>query len=119
MFPLLAAKELGFFEREGLDIEILHTHGLAAVEALRAGRADFSAGPAHAPATRFPQLEGVRLVAALAQGTPWLLVMRSDLHATRGDLQAVKGRRMRRQRDQTSSCGTCSARPASTPNEMR
>lgn len=94
MFPLLAAKELGSFEREGLDVEILHAHGLAAVEALRDGRADFSAGPAHAPVARFPQWQGVRLVAALAQGTPWLLVMRSDLRATRGDLKAVIGRRI-------------------------
>ena len=94
MFPLLAAQELGCFEAEGLQVEIQHSHGLAAVDALHDGSADFSTGPAHAPLTRFPPWEGVRLVAALAQGTPWLLVMRKDLNATRGDLKAVKGRRI-------------------------
>jgi ABC-type nitrate/sulfonate/bicarbonate transport system substrate-binding protein len=94
LFPLIAAKEFGFFKDEGLDIEIVHTYALQAAEALRDGTVDFSAGPAHAPLIIFPKWSGVKLIATLSQGTPWLLVMRSGLGARRGDLDAVKGRRI-------------------------
>jgi len=91
---LIAAKELGFFKEEGLDIEIVHTNGLRAVESLRDGVVDFSAGPAHAPLMIFPGWRGVKLVTTISQGTPWLLVMQSGLAAKRGEIEAVKGRRI-------------------------
>ncbi len=94
LFPLIAAKELGFFKEEGLDIEIVHTNGLRAVESLRDGVVDFSAGPAHAPLMIFPGWRGVKLVTTISQGTPWLLVMQSGLAAKRGEIEAVKGRRI-------------------------
>jgi ABC-type nitrate/sulfonate/bicarbonate transport system substrate-binding protein len=91
-FPLLVAKELGVFE-EGEDVEIVHIPALKDVEALRDGGVDFSAGPAHSPLLIFPEWGGVKIVATVAQGTPWMLVMKAGL-AKRGEIAAVKGRRI-------------------------
>jgi ABC-type nitrate/sulfonate/bicarbonate transport system substrate-binding protein len=92
-FPAIAAIELGFFAREGLDVahELIFPN-YKAYEALRDGRIDFVAGPAHVAFRAFPEGEGAKLLAALAQGMYWLLVMRADLGATPGDVNAVKGR---------------------------
>ena len=91
--PLIAAKELGLFKEEGQEVEIVHIPALGDVEALRDGAVDFSAGPAHSPLMIFPNWRGVKLVATIAQGTPWMLVMRAGL-AKRGEIAAVKGRRI-------------------------
>jgi len=93
VFPVIAAKELGIFKEEGQDVEIVLIRSLKAVESLRDGAVDFSVGPAHAPLTMFPEWHGVKLVATIMQGTPWMLAMRSGL-ATRGEIEAVKGRRI-------------------------
>jgi ABC-type nitrate/sulfonate/bicarbonate transport system substrate-binding protein len=93
MFPLVAAKELGIFKEEGQDVEIVLIRSLKAVESLRDGAVDFSAGPAHAPLMIFPEWRGVKLVATISQGTPWMLVMKTGL-AKRGEIAAVKGRRL-------------------------
>lgn len=92
-FPAIAAIELGFFAREGLDVahELIFPN-YKAYEALRDGKIDFVAGPAHAVFRAFPEWEGAKLLAALARGMYWLLVMRTDLAATPGDVNAVKGR---------------------------
>jgi len=92
-FPLIAAKALGIFEEEGEDVEIVLSNALGAVKSLRDGAVDFSAGPAHAPMMFFPEWRGVKLVAAVSQGTPWMLVMKAGL-AKRGEIAAVKGRRI-------------------------
>jgi ABC-type nitrate/sulfonate/bicarbonate transport system substrate-binding protein len=42
----------------------------------------------------FPRWRGARLVVTLSQGTPWLLVLRADLPARRGDIGAAKGLRI-------------------------
>jgi hypothetical protein len=52
------------------------------------------AGSVHDVLTEFPQWKGVKIVVALSQGTPWLLVVRTDLAAKPGDLNAVKGLRL-------------------------
>jgi len=44
--------------------------------------------------TEFPAWKGVKIVVALSQGTPWLLVVRADLECKRGDIRAVKGLRL-------------------------
>jgi NitT/TauT family transport system substrate-binding protein len=94
-FPAIAATALGCFEREGLAVtQELIFPNYKAYEALRDGRVDFVAGPAHAVLLAFPQWHGAKLLAALAQGMYWLLVMRSDLPAAPGDVHAVKGRRI-------------------------
>jgi len=92
-FPAIAAMELGFFKQEGLDVvhELIFPN-YKAYEALRDGTIDFVAVPAHAGLPVFPDWRGAKLLAALAQGMFWLLVMRSDLDAAPGDVNAVKGR---------------------------
>jgi len=92
-FPVIAAGDLGFFKREGLDIEVeLLFPVSAAYEALRDGRVDFVGGSAHSVLAAFPAFRGAKLLAAQAQGMYWFLVMRSDLGAKRGQLESVKGR---------------------------
>ncbi len=94
-FPALAAQELGFFKAEGLDAPIELFPMLGATKALRNGAADaMVAGSVHDLLTEFPRWNGVKLVVALSQGTPWLLVVRADLGAQRGDVSAVKGLRL-------------------------
>jgi ABC-type nitrate/sulfonate/bicarbonate transport system substrate-binding protein len=94
-FPALAAAELGFFAAEGLDVtaELIFPVDRC-YEALRDGEVDFVAGAAHGALAAFPEWQGVKLLGALAQGMYWFLVMHSDLKIARGDLQALKGRRI-------------------------
>jgi ABC-type nitrate/sulfonate/bicarbonate transport system substrate-binding protein len=94
-FPALAAEELGFYRAEGLDAHIELVPMLGATKALRAGTVDaMIAGSVHDLLTEFPAWQGAKLVVALSRGTPWLLVVREDLVAKRGDLSAVKGLRL-------------------------
>jgi NitT/TauT family transport system substrate-binding protein len=94
-FPALAAAELGFFAREGIEISA----GLIfpvdrAYEALRDGAVDFVGGAAHGALAAFAEWRGVKLLGALAQGMYWFLVMRAELGIARGDLAALRGRRI-------------------------
>jgi ABC-type nitrate/sulfonate/bicarbonate transport system substrate-binding protein len=94
-FPALAADELGFFKAEGLNARIELAAMLGATRALRDGSADaMIAGSVHDVLTEFPDWKGVRITVALSQGTPWLLTVRADLPARRGDLDAVRGLRL-------------------------
>jgi ABC-type nitrate/sulfonate/bicarbonate transport system substrate-binding protein len=92
-FPAIAAIELGSFGKHGLDVvhELIYPN-YKAFEALRDETIDFVAGPAHAVLRAFPEWQGAKLLAALAQGMYWLLVMRADIAATPGDIGAIKGR---------------------------
>jgi len=92
-FPAIAAIELGCFAKHGLDAkhELIFPN-YKAFEALRDDKIDFVAGPAHAVLAAFPQWRGAKLIAALAQGMYWLLVMRADLPVEPGDISCVKGR---------------------------
>jgi len=92
-FPAIAAIELGFFRKEGLDVELELIFPVdKAYAALRSGVVDFVGGSAHSALAAFPQWEGVKLLCAQAQGMYWFLVMHKDLQARRGDLEVVKGR---------------------------
>jgi NitT/TauT family transport system substrate-binding protein len=93
-FPALAAEEFGLYREEQLDAHVELLPSLDAVNALRDGLVDFVAGGAHSTLLAFPGWKGAKVVVALSQGTPWLLVMRADLNARRGDIGAVKGRRI-------------------------
>src|SRR5438477_2912353 len=93
-FPALAAEELGLYREEGLDAHVELMPSLDAVNGLRDGAVDFVAGGAHTTLLAFPGWKGAKLVVALSQGTPWLLVLRADLAARRGDVAAVKGLRI-------------------------
>src|SRR5581483_2517839 len=92
-FPAIAAIELGFFRKEGLDVELELIFPVdKAYAALRSGVVDFVAGSAHSALAAFPQWEGVKLLCAQAQGMYWFLVMHADLKPRRGDIDIVKGR---------------------------
>ena len=94
-FPVLAADELGLFKAEGLDVEIELIPALQSTRALRSGVVDLmAAGSIYDILTEFPEWSGAKVVVALSQGTPWLLVVRSNLTAERGDISAVKGLRI-------------------------
>ena len=93
-FPALAAEELGLYRAEGLEAHVELLPSLDAVNALRDGAVDFVAGGAHTMLLAFPGWTGAKLTVALSQGTPWLLVLRADLTARRGDLGAIKGLRI-------------------------
>jgi ABC-type nitrate/sulfonate/bicarbonate transport system substrate-binding protein len=94
-FPALAADELGYFKDEGLDARVELAAMLGATKALRDGSADaMIAGSVHDVLTVFPDWRGVMIVVALSQGTPWLLTVRANLTAARGDLNAVRGLRL-------------------------
>jgi hypothetical protein len=91
-FPAIAAVDLGFFKEEGLDMELElifpvdHT-----LEKMRDGEIDFVGGSAHSTPHAFPGWKGGKLLGALAQGMYWFLILRSDLGAKQGDIEAVKG----------------------------
>ena len=94
-FPAIAAVELGFFKRHGLDA----THELIfpvpdAFQALSDGKVDLVAGAAHGPLWAFPRWRGCKLVCALSQGMYWFLVVRADLGVQRGDLARLAGLRI-------------------------
>ena len=94
-FPALAADELGYFRSEGLDARIELAAMLGATKALRQGSADaMIAGSVFDLLTEFPNWRGAKIAVALSQGTPWLLVVRSNLVAKRGDLTALRGLRI-------------------------
>ena len=94
-FPAVAAVELGFFKDQGVDVELEMIFPVGrAMQALRDGDIDFVAGPAHATPSVFPGWRGAKLLAALAQHTFWLLVLRADPGVQPGDVAAVKGRRI-------------------------
>lgn len=94
-FPAVAAGALGFYAQEGLDLTVELISPIdACVKALRDGRVDFIGASAHAPLLAFEQWRGAKLLCAQSQGMYWFLVMRTDLAIARGDLQALKGRRI-------------------------
>ena len=94
-FPALAADEFGFFKDEGLDARIELVPMLGATKALRDGTADtMIAGSVHDLLTEFSNWRGVNLCVALSQGTPWLLTVRAELKAERGDFDALRGLRL-------------------------
>jgi ABC-type nitrate/sulfonate/bicarbonate transport system substrate-binding protein len=92
-FPAIAAVELGYFKREGLDLSLeLVVPVENALAAMREGDVHFIGCSAHLLVAGFPEWRGVKLLCAQAQGMYWFLVMRADLGARRGDLDVVKGR---------------------------
>ncbi len=94
-FPIIAAVELGFMRKEGLDATIeLIFPVTRTYEQLRDGVVDYVGGSAHAPLYAFRNWEGCRLIGALAQKMYWFLVMRSDMKIERGDLSCVRGLRI-------------------------
>ena len=91
-FPAAAAVELGFFKEEGLDVELELIFPVdRTYEKLRDGEIQFVGGSAHSAPHAFPEWKGVKLLASQAQGMYWFLILRADLNAKQGDLEAIKG----------------------------
>jgi len=94
-FPALAADALGCFEEEGLDVKIELVSAMGSTRALREGAADaMIAGSVFDVLTEFRDWEGAKLCVTLSQGTPWLLTVRKNLQAARGDIGALRGLRL-------------------------
>lgn len=94
-FPLLAADALGFFASENLHVSIELHSALLGTKALRSGSVDMvAAGSIYDVLTEFPNWSGAKLIMALSRGSPWLLTVRSDLPAQRGDIRALRGLRL-------------------------
>lgn len=94
-FPAIAAVELGFFAKEGLDATVELVFPVTKTfDELRQGRLDFVGGAAHAALYAFRDWRGCKLLCALSQNMYWFLVVRRDLGVARGDLQALKGLRI-------------------------
>jgi ABC-type nitrate/sulfonate/bicarbonate transport system substrate-binding protein len=92
-FPAAAAVELGFFKEEGLDMELELIFPVDhALEVMRDGGVDFVGGSAHSVPHAFPEWKGAKVLASLAQGMYWFLIMRADLKVAHGDISCVKGR---------------------------
>lgn len=94
-FPAVAAVELGCLRDEGIDasVELLFPVD-DAYRALAAGEVDIVAGSAHSALAAFPGWEGVKLLAAQAQGMYWFLVLRADPGVERDDLGVLGGKRI-------------------------
>ena len=94
-FPSISAVELGDFAEQGLDVshELIYPVDKC-YGALRDGDVDLIGGSAHAVLSAFPRWEGARLLCALSQGMYWFLVMRADEGHARGDLGAVRGKKI-------------------------
>jgi NitT/TauT family transport system substrate-binding protein len=94
-FPVVAAVELGCFKEEGIDAAIEFVFPVDKAYAdLKAGKVDFVGGSAHSAVAAFPNWDGVKLLCAQAQGMYWFLVMHADYDVKRGDIAAVKGRKI-------------------------
>jgi ABC-type nitrate/sulfonate/bicarbonate transport system substrate-binding protein len=94
-FPALAAEELGFYRDEGVDGRVELVMPLSdAYERLTDGSITFVADGIHDSFVVWPRWNGLRALMTLQQGTPWLLVVRSDLDVPRGDLESLKGMRI-------------------------
>jgi NitT/TauT family transport system substrate-binding protein len=94
-FPAIAAVELGFFKREGLDVALEMIVPVEnALAAMREGSIELIGCSAHLLVAGFPEWRGVKLICAQSHGMYWFLVMRADLGIGRGDLAALKGRRI-------------------------
>ena len=92
-FPAIAAVELGFFKREGLDVTLEMIVPVEnALAAMREGSIELIGCSAHLLVAGFPEWRGVKLICAQSHGMYWFLVMRADLGIGRGDLAALKGR---------------------------
>jgi ABC-type nitrate/sulfonate/bicarbonate transport system substrate-binding protein len=92
-FVATAAVELGFFKAEGLDVEFVWTPADSPA-ALRNGEIDFLGASPYTGLTAFPEWQGAKLLGALSQYTYWFLAIRADLGVKRGDIGAIRGRRI-------------------------
>ena len=92
-FVAIAAIELGFFRREGIDVEFVFSPPNPS-QALKDGAIDFFGGSPFTGLRTFPGWRGGVLLCALSHYTYWFLAIRSDIPGEQGDVNAVKGLRL-------------------------
>src|SRR5499433_4414873 len=92
-FVAIAAIELGFFRREGVDVEFVFSPPNPS-QALKDGTIDFFGGSPFTGLRTFPGWRGGVLLCALSHYTYWFLAIRSDIECEQGDVNAVKGLRL-------------------------
>ena len=92
-FVAIAAIELGFFRREGIDVEFVFSPPNPS-QALKDGTIDFFGGSPFTGLRTFPGWRGGVLLCALSHYTYWFLAIRSDIECEQGDVNAVKGLRL-------------------------
>lgn len=92
-FVATAAVELGYFKREGIDVEFVY-NTREGPSLLREGKLDFMGSAVLNGLYAFPEWKGVKLLCALSQYCEWFLAVRRDLDVRRGDLAALKGLRI-------------------------
>jgi NitT/TauT family transport system substrate-binding protein len=94
-FPAIAAVELGCFKQQGFDAELSLLYPVTRTyQDLRDGKLDFVGGASHAALYAFKDWQGGQLLCALAQHMYWFLVVKTALHAKKGDLSVVRGLRI-------------------------
>jgi ABC-type nitrate/sulfonate/bicarbonate transport system substrate-binding protein len=92
-FVAIAAIQLGFFQREGIEMEFVFSPPDPA-QALKDGAVDFFGGSPFTGLRAFPGWRGGALLCALSHHNYWFLAIRSDIKGERGDVGAVKGLRL-------------------------
>jgi NitT/TauT family transport system substrate-binding protein len=92
-FVATAAVDLGFFKEEGVDVEFVYSTPSAS-QAVKDGELAFYGCSPYIGLMDFPGWTGGKVLCALSQKTYWFLGMRADLNAKKGDVNAVKGRRL-------------------------
>ena len=94
-FPAISAVEFGDFAEQCLDVrhELIFPVDESS-QALRDGEVDFISGSAHAVLSAFPAWEGGEAALRARSGHVPVLVMRADKGHRRGDLGAVKGKKI-------------------------
>jgi len=94
-FPAIAAVELGFFKKEGIDATLELLYPVTKTnEDLRDGKLDFVGGASHAVLYAFKDWQGAKLLCALAQNMYWFLIVGNKFSPRKGDLSSVKGLRI-------------------------
>jgi NitT/TauT family transport system substrate-binding protein len=94
-FVATAAAELGCFENEGIEVELVRDYGAEKGPALlRAGKVHFLGGPAYIASQEFTNWKGAKVICALSQFSYWFLAVRADLNVRRGDMNALRGLRI-------------------------
>src|SRR5438093_11113369 len=89
-FPAIAAVELGYFGKEGLEatIELLFPV-TKTYEALRDGGIDFVGGAAHAPRYAFRDWTACKPLCATSQNMYWFFVVLRERDSVRRGLRAM------------------------------